>query len=64
VPYSENTTLREYFDLSTERNGDIWFVVTTIVEDPQNLTARFVTSSHFKKVADGSAWSPTPCTAS
>ena len=35
VPYSENTTLREYFDLSTERNGDTWFVVTTIVEDPR-----------------------------
>ena len=28
VPYSENTTLREYFDLSNERNGDTWFRVT------------------------------------
>ena len=39
-------------------------IVTTVVEDPQNLTSRFVTSSHFKKVPDGSAWSPTPCSAS
>src|ERR1700736_963520 len=33
-PYSGNTALKEYFDLSKERNGDIWFVVTTVVEDP------------------------------
>jgi len=40
VPYSENTVLREYFDLSNERNGDTWFVVTTIVEDPTNRDTR------------------------
>ena len=61
VPYSENTTLREYFDLSTERNGDIWFVVTTIVEDPADLTTPFVTSTNFKKQADATGFTPTPC---
>lgn len=64
VPYSANARLTEYINRTNEPNGDAWLIVTTIVEDPQNLTARFVTSSHFKKVADGSAWSPTPCTAS
>jgi hypothetical protein len=63
VPYSANTTLREYFDLSTERNGDIWFVVTTIVEDPEYLTEPFVTSTNFKKQADGAGWDPQPCSA-
>jgi hypothetical protein len=62
VPYSENTTLREYFDLSNEQNGDTWFVVTTIVEDPQYLTQPFVTSTNFKKQADATGFSPTPCT--
>ena len=38
MPYSGRTTVREFFDLSTERNGDTWFVVTTIVEDPEYLT--------------------------
>ena len=33
-PYSANTVLKEYFDLSKERNGDTWFAVTTVVEDP------------------------------
>ena len=63
VPYSARTTLREYFDLSKERNGDTWFVVTTIVEDPDYLTTPFVTTTNFKKQADASGWSPTPCAA-
>jgi hypothetical protein len=61
VPYSENTVLREYFDLSNERDGSTWFVVTTIVEDPTSLTQPFVTSTNFKKQADASGFSPTPC---
>jgi len=61
VPYSENTTLREYFDLSTEKDGSTWFVVTTIVEDPQYLTTPFVTSTNFKKQSDAAGWSPTAC---
>ena len=59
-----NTRLTEYINRTTEPNGDAWLIITTVVEDPQNLTSRFVTSSHFKKVPDGSAWSPTPCSAS
>jgi len=60
-PYSANTEMKEFFDLSVERNGDPWFVVTTIVEDPQNLTEPFVTSTNFKKQKDGTGFSPTPC---
>jgi hypothetical protein len=64
VPYSANARLTEYINRTTEPNGDSWLIVTTLVEDPQYLTSRFVTSSHFKKVSDGSTWSPTPCSAS
>jgi hypothetical protein len=64
VPYSATARVTEYINRTNEPNGDSWLVVTTVVEDPQNLTSRFVTSSHFKKVPDGSAWSPTPCSAS
>jgi len=63
VPYSARTVLREYFALSKERNGDTWFVVTTIVEDPEYLTTPFVTSTNFKKQADATGWNPTPCVA-
>ncbi|RPH63329.1 MAG: hypothetical protein EHM89_04215 [Acidobacteria bacterium] len=63
VPYSAGTVLREYFDLSKEPNGDTWFVVTTIVEDPTYLVTPFVTSTNFKKLPDASGWNPTPCVA-
>ncbi|HEX5227657.1 MAG TPA: hypothetical protein VFW44_08095 [Bryobacteraceae bacterium] len=62
-PYSENTVLHEYYDLHKEPNGDTWFTVTTIVEDPTYLTEPFVTSTDFKKIPDGAGWSPSPCTA-
>ena len=63
APYSANTVLKEFFDLSKERNGDTWFVVTTIVEDPLYLSEPFVTSTNFKQEADGSKWSPAICSA-
>lgn len=62
-PYSANAVLREYYDLSHERNGDTWFAVTTILQDPQYLSEPFVTSTNFKKDPDGSKFSPTLCTA-
>jgi hypothetical protein len=63
IPYGANTAVREYFDLASEQNGDTWFVVTTIVQDPEYLRQPLVTSSNFKKERDGSKWMPTPCTA-
>jgi hypothetical protein len=51
----------EYFDLFKEPDGPDWFVVTTVVTDPQYLNGPWVTTSHFKKEVDGSKWSPTPC---
>ena len=63
VPYSGNATVTEYFNRAVEANGDSWLIVTTIVEDPQYLTARFVRSTHFKKLTDNSGWDPTLCIA-
>jgi hypothetical protein len=63
VPYGARTVLREYFDLHSEPDGSTWFVVTTIVEDPEFLTTPFVTSTNFKKESDLSKWSPAPCAA-
>jgi hypothetical protein len=62
-PYSENAVLKEYYDLHKERNGDTWFTVTTVVEDPKYLTEPFVTSTDFKKIPDAAGWSPSACVA-
>jgi hypothetical protein len=63
VPYSENATLTEHFDLAPHGEGGQLLVITAIVEDAQYLQRPFIVSSHFKKESDGSKWNPTPCTA-
>lgn len=61
VPFSANATLTEYFDLFKDPDGLDWFVVTSIVEDPQYLNGPWITTSHFKKEPDESKWSPAAC---
>ena len=61
VPYSEQTIVTEYFTRFTHPQAGDWFVVTTTVEDPAYLTGPFITSSNFKKEADGSKFKPAPC---
>jgi len=63
VPYSDNAVVTEYFDRHSESNGDEWFTVTTIVDDPKYLAQSFITSTHFKKEPDASKWYPSPCKA-
>jgi hypothetical protein len=63
VPYSENTSVDEYFDTFTEPNGDTWLVVTSIVTDPRYLTQPYTSTVPFKKIPDRQGWDPTPCKA-
>ena len=63
VPYSDKTTLTEYWDLAKQPNGDQWIVVTTVVEDPTYLARTWITSLNFKKEPNGSKWDPSPCSA-
>jgi hypothetical protein len=61
VPYSQDAVVTENFTRFTHPEAGDWFVVTTTVEDPQNLAQPFITSSNFKKEADGSKWNPQAC---
>ena len=61
VPYSAKTTVTEYFDRNTMPNGDVWFTVTTKVEDPVYARGPYLTTTDFKKLPDASGWNPTPC---
>lgn len=63
VPYSANASVTEYFNVLAEPNGDTWLLVANMVTDTQYLNQPFATSSHFKKLPDGSAWKPVPCSA-
>jgi hypothetical protein len=61
VPYSEDAVVTESFYRHDEPNGDVWFTVTTIVEDPKYLNQPFITSTSFRREADQSKWNPAPC---
>lgn len=61
LPYSDRTTLTEYWNLLRQANGDQWIVITTIVEDPVYLRIPWITTLNFKKEPDGSKWDPEPC---
>jgi hypothetical protein len=61
APYSQNAVITEYYTRISHPEGGDWFVVTTVVEDPQYLGQPFITSSNFKKEADGAKWKPAPC---
>jgi hypothetical protein len=63
VPYSENASITEYFDLLRQPDGTEWLVVKTIVEDPDYLVGTYITSSNFRKEEGRDGWNPTDCTA-
>jgi hypothetical protein len=63
APYSEQTTVQEFFDYQVHPTGDEWFTVTTIVRDPVYLQTAYITSTDFKKQDDNMGWNPTPCLA-
>lgn len=60
VPYSDSTQLTEYFSRITAAGND-YLTVLSVVKDPVYLTSAFVTSSQFKREADGKNWAPSPC---
>jgi hypothetical protein len=63
APYSDKTSVTEYFDMVREPDGDDWIVLKTLVNDPTYLTRTFVTSTNLKRQRDSAGWDPTPCSA-
>ena len=61
APYSGNAVFTEFFDRTTEPNGDSWLIVTSIVDDPLYLNQPFMNSTQFKREPDASKFSPRPC---
>lgn len=61
IPFGTNATVTEYYDMFKNPDGSDWFTVTTVVQDPQYLLTPWVTSTDFKREADGSKFKPTPC---
>ena len=64
VPYSENASVTEYYEVITQPDGTPLLVVTIATTDPEFLRVPFVISSHFKKEPDNAKWKPSPCSGS
>ena len=63
VPYSEDTTVTEYYELITMPDGAPLLVVTISTTDPMYLRQPFVITSQFKKEPTDAKWHPTECSA-
>jgi hypothetical protein len=61
APYSDRTTVTEYWDVLHEPDGTTYLLVKTLVNDPTYLRQDFITSTHMRKQGDASGWSPTTC---
>jgi hypothetical protein len=61
IPLSGAATVTEYYHRFTAPNGDVWLTVVTEVTDAENLQQPYVQSTHFKKLPDGAAFKPEPC---
>jgi len=61
VPYSDQATMQEFFDIVTGDNGEEYLIVLSLVEDPVFLAGPALTSSNFRKESDDSSWAPSDC---
>ncbi|HEX4050185.1 MAG TPA: hypothetical protein VHY19_04830 [Steroidobacteraceae bacterium] len=64
IPYSDKTSVLEYFDLVPgQYQGETIMTVTSVVTDPVYLFQPFTTDDIFSKLSSGDAWKPTACSA-
>jgi hypothetical protein len=63
VPYSENASVTEYYEVVTQPDGSPLLVVTISTTDPEYLRTPFVINSQFKKEPNEAKWKPSACSA-
>jgi len=63
MPYSGSAVMTEHFRVHKELDNSEWIVFSQMIEDPQYLTQPYIVTYHFKKLPNGSSWTPMPCTA-
>ena len=61
VPYSAQAVITEHFMRFAVPEAGEWLTVRTVIDDPAYLVQPFLTSTNFKREADGSKWNPKAC---
>jgi hypothetical protein len=62
VPYSDKAVLTEYVN-RLEDNGNVYLILTQMIDDPTYLPQPYIRTYEWKQVADNKGWDPTPCLA-
>jgi hypothetical protein len=61
VPFSNNATLTEYYDLVKEKSGVEYLILTSTLDDPTYMSQPMWTATHFKKQSDAKGFTPVGC---
>jgi len=61
APYSDRTTMTEYFDLHMLPNGEAYLTITTRVMDPLYFSGPDLKSTDLRKLPDDRGWEPSSC---
>lgn len=61
VPYSDQTSIEDFYKVIDAPNGDRWLIITSVVSDPVNLQQHWITSSNFKYEENDENWNLTGC---
>ncbi len=61
VPFSEDATMTEFYNLISEDDGTDYLVIQTFVADPQYLNQHFVRTMQFKREPNGDRRAPLDC---
>jgi len=61
VPFSNNATLTEYYDLVKEKSGVEYLILTSSLDDSTYMSQPMWTATHFKKQADSAGFMPVGC---
>ncbi len=62
VPYSDRTTVQEYWDVYDGPSGTAYLAITPMVNDPVYLIATYTTTEVYARETGQSLWHPSACT--
>lgn len=61
IPYSEQTTINDFYRVVELPNSERWLIVTSIITDPVYLREEIIWSTNFKYEANGENWDVSQC---
>jgi hypothetical protein len=61
IPYSDQTSINDFYRVVELPNNERWLIVTSIITDPVYLREEIIWSTNFKYEPNGDNWEPGAC---